>query len=293
MTNGQELMRLLSEQAKAINAQNDREATYIQKSLRARFADVICVTCGHQAIRHIALTPELPAGTRCGGVEMKDEDCACPGLQFGRRSQPVTIRRVIGERPEDVPGDWLIFNAPRPLPGTRYWQGEWCHGVFYSAVDPHDRYAADLIEGCADLDGWLIQHVTMEDAREWAYYYAEESGYLTREEVDKEEDQEIADWYLTHKGRVRGEIVADSIAGWRVVALDVLTERVQRVKKLLDEGEPGAALVLLQGIRSDIPQRATWDAKKAAEAIEGGDPYTDGDLRLDAILEKIGEAVLQ
>ena len=54
---------------------------------------------------------------------------------------------VIGNRPEEAPDDWLVFNVPRPLYGSIVKTGEWSSnsvtwigdfvtGVHYAAVDP-------------------------------------------------------------------------------------------------------------------------------------------------------------
>jgi len=44
---------------------------------------------------------------------------------------------IISEKPKDIPENWLIFNAPRPLLGDKEWQGDFQHGIFYVAVDPN------------------------------------------------------------------------------------------------------------------------------------------------------------
>ena len=39
-------------------------------------------------------------------------------------------------RPADIPADWTIYNAPRPLYGHKRWQGDFRHGIFFAAVAP-------------------------------------------------------------------------------------------------------------------------------------------------------------
>jgi len=43
---------------------------------------------------------------------------------------------TIRTRPENIPEDWSIYNAPRPIPGEIVWDGDFLHGVFYAAVPP-------------------------------------------------------------------------------------------------------------------------------------------------------------
>lgn len=45
-------------------------------------------------------------------------------------------RVYIGERPDDVPPGWVIYNAPRPILGQMEWSGPCFSGVFYTAVCP-------------------------------------------------------------------------------------------------------------------------------------------------------------
>ena len=71
----------------------------------------------------------------------------------------------IGYRP-DVPEGWLILNAPRPLVGTMTWSGDFLHGVFYSAIDPGDEFAAQSLEACRYLDAWEVIYWQYGDAIE-------------------------------------------------------------------------------------------------------------------------------
>ena len=63
-----------------------------------------------------------------------------------------TIREEL--RPADLPDGWLMFNGPRPMYGMRAWQGEWCRGSWYAAVDPSEAEAvAESQKLNAELDG--------------------------------------------------------------------------------------------------------------------------------------------
>lgn len=128
-----------------------------------------------------------------------------------------TTFHVLGARPEFVPGKldhlgepialpshWLIFNAPRPLHATRLhdtdiypeWQGHFYHGLFYTAVDPEDPHS---IENNISLDGWVLEFVTAEMARDWAKaYYHEEYG-MKVEDILSYDDDELIRAYLNVK----------------------------------------------------------------------------------------------
>jgi hypothetical protein len=55
---------------------------------------------------------------------------------------------VVETRPArlSIPARWKVYNAPRPLLGDVTWQGEFCKGIFYAAVDPDGENAGRWIE---------------------------------------------------------------------------------------------------------------------------------------------------
>lgn len=57
------------------------------------------------------------------------------------------------EKPEHVPDDWEIYNAPRPLYGHEHWKGHFRSGVFFVAIDPEGDYADEYREKTLQLDG--------------------------------------------------------------------------------------------------------------------------------------------
>lgn len=62
-------------------------------------------------------------------------------------------------RPDNVPRHWPVFNAPRPLPGSVTWEGDFLRGCHYSAVDPEDEWKQDTMRRIESLDGWqVIEH---------------------------------------------------------------------------------------------------------------------------------------
>ena len=68
--------------------------------------------------------------------------------------------------PASIPDGWLIFNAPRPLPGQQ-WEGEYLRGRHYSAVSPADELKDLLLKSIDDLDGWLVIEASEGDFELW------------------------------------------------------------------------------------------------------------------------------
>ncbi len=92
----------------------------------------------------------------------------------------MTTLKMIGGRPtqtpdgQEIPDNYIIFNAPRPLYGQITWQGEFKHGIFYAALDPDDKYTGQGIRENESLDGWFCKWVTWAEVMEWAIgYYAD------------------------------------------------------------------------------------------------------------------------
>lgn len=79
--------------------------------------------------------------------------------RFGR------VRVTTSARPSDVPENWVIMNAPRPLAGTRL-LGDMSkpvnyavEGLFVVAIDPHDPDAAADIAANRSLDACVLVFV--------------------------------------------------------------------------------------------------------------------------------------
>lgn len=70
------------------------------------------------------------------------------------------------EKRLNVPGDWIIINAPRPIPGDIQWQGDFRHGIFYAALNPDDPNFASNYTEAEDLDAWELRYYTINEARE-------------------------------------------------------------------------------------------------------------------------------
>jgi len=71
---------------------------------------------------------------------------------------------IIGRRPENIPDNWIVFNAPRPMLGDKDWCGDFHHGIFYAAVDPDGYIPKKWMQKNCDLDGWVVEYVSEEAA---------------------------------------------------------------------------------------------------------------------------------
>lgn len=92
---------------------------------------------------------------------------------YGTRPQVIPFGNV------QIPADWLIFNAPRPLDASCIclpnnqdvylaWQGDFLHGRFFAAVNPEDHRA---IEENRLNDGWILQYHSDEEIKAWGVEY--------------------------------------------------------------------------------------------------------------------------
>lgn len=92
------------------------------------------------------------------------------------------VRAVIGQRADFIPAEqrtevgdeWIIFNAPRPLPGHAAWTNTQLGAWFYSAVNPAGEDAARLLQRCVDLDARALAFYAEAEVYEQVErYYAE------------------------------------------------------------------------------------------------------------------------
>lgn len=77
----------------------------------------------------------------------------------------------IGTRPADIPQDWPIHNAPRPLYGTKTWEGDFIHGRFYAAIDPIEEFGEGWAKRNEDLDAYELVFISWEQAVNEAYQW--------------------------------------------------------------------------------------------------------------------------
>lgn len=97
---------------------------------------------------------------------------------------------IIGERSKDIPKNWLIFNAPRPLLGDEEWQGDFQHGIFYAAIDPNGYIPKSWVKSNCSLDGWLIEYISEKEAIQKAkdYYYEQYPNMIDNIDIMRKED---------------------------------------------------------------------------------------------------------
>ena len=70
--------------------------------------------------------------------------------------------------PDDIPDDWQIWNAARPFPAHRTWQGDFVRGIFYGAIDPQGDFGQEYIKRAQELDASLIEWKDEDDVMEYA-----------------------------------------------------------------------------------------------------------------------------
>ena len=72
-----------------------------------------------------------------------------PNSYVNRACAPLWLR-------DWVASGWLVFNAPRPLPGCARECWDFRHGTFYTAVNLTMPLAERVLEEIKDLDGWQV-----------------------------------------------------------------------------------------------------------------------------------------
>lgn len=104
----------------------------------------------------------------------------------------VNLLRTRGEVvPADVDANALIFNAPRPLLGTKTWQGDWVAGIFFAAVNPDDPYRAGWIKENQALDAALLTFVSEDEGRRRVQEYLQAEYGATVGEITSDVFEEF------------------------------------------------------------------------------------------------------
>jgi len=90
-------------------------------------------------------------------------------------------------RPSDVPENWIVFEAPRPLDGDKTWRGGEGLGWHYAAVNPEDPFSfpryLDLLRKNAAR---VVKYVSEKDYLEWLKTYFEDPEELNPVLADPE-----------------------------------------------------------------------------------------------------------
>lgn len=101
-----------------------------------------------------------------------------------------------------APGEYVFFNAARPLYGGVTWTGDFRHGVFYAAVNLAHEGAQREIENNLSLDGHPVVVLTQEVIeRRFAEICVEQSRRMERP-IDPA-DWDFEDKVTTVYGRIR------------------------------------------------------------------------------------------
>lgn len=98
--------------------------------------------------------------------------------------ETVNLLRERGEVvPDGVAADALIFCAPRPLFGTKTWEGDWVAGRFFAAVNPDDPFRGGWIKENKSLHAALLTFVSDERGQEMVRDYCRAEYGATAEEI--------------------------------------------------------------------------------------------------------------
>jgi hypothetical protein len=81
------------------------------------------------------------------------------------------------DRPANVPREWPVYNAPRPLPGTATWESDWRRGRHFAAIDPVDERKDEMLRDIEALDGWQVVEVVPADFMAWIAERCREYDY--------------------------------------------------------------------------------------------------------------------
>jgi len=118
----------------------------------------------------------------------------------------ITKFAVIDSRPSDVPADWIVFNAPRPLYGHKEWQGEFYHGRFFAAVDPHGEYADRFMKNNVSLDGWVVEYYEKDAAIKQVIEFYKVTYPGESEAIADLNEKELLDAFYHHFGKTIGDV---------------------------------------------------------------------------------------
>jgi hypothetical protein len=100
----------------------------------------------------------------------------------------VNCTRAHLEIPEDIPEEWEIHNAARPIVGTETWRGPFIHGIFYAAVDPESKFADSHRKRNAELDATELHFVDADSLIEIGMEYYRTEWADKVKDIDPEND---------------------------------------------------------------------------------------------------------
>lgn len=110
-------------------------------------ASVVLVESTAQAT---STAPALPGGLEGGLLASVKQ------LESGLVGVGHIKTRMVEAFPAEIPGGWIVMNAPRPLLGHQMMNGDFVTGRFYAAIDPNDSMAEKYIEENRKLDARVL-----------------------------------------------------------------------------------------------------------------------------------------
>ena len=117
-----------------------------------------------------------------------------------RETKTVTI---VGDRPADIPADWTIWNAPRPLYGQKNWTGDFISGRFYSATDPSDPFSEGFERENRRNDAVILAYIMPEEWKRQVYEYADELKTKYKKHDWNIEDYEFEELEASYRNYLR------------------------------------------------------------------------------------------
>lgn len=116
--------------------------------------------------------------------------------------------QTIGKRPKDIPENWIVMNAPRPLYGHKEWTGEFQHGVFYVALNPDDSCVHDMwMKKNEEQDAWICEYWTKAQAIKYILDYYHEKYPGEDETINALSEIKLLDAFYNLMERRRNEKV--------------------------------------------------------------------------------------
>jgi hypothetical protein len=110
------------------------------------------------------------------------------------------IIHTFAPRPENLPENAVVFNAPRPIHGLDRWMGEFRHGRYYAALRPEASYSSFALRDLRNLDAVVIQYHSTDELnsiREEVQAYYDER-FPGRVDVSEHADRTVLSAWHDH-----------------------------------------------------------------------------------------------
>lgn len=167
--------------------------------------------------------------------------------------------RMVDALSVNLPNDWIVMNAPRPLLGSKTAEGDFVTGRFYAAIDPKDSMAKKYIEENIKLDARLLVVVSRDTQMDVAMHGNEyRDKYMQRDPVERYE------WLATPLEKLRDLTYGE------------LSKLIIEAKGVVQEGlHVGQVLECANGVVTQKIDRegntVRHDASKLSATVQVGD----------------------